>query len=174
AVDLGFQPQNVVSMTVDLPDAKYRTAAEMQAFHTRVLERLSALPSVQVAGAVNWRPLGRGLIRGDFALADGRKLPRHYSVDKPAVSAGYFRAMGIHLLQGREFESEDRAGAPLVAVISQSVARELWPNGDALGQRLTLEEEPKPADWITIVGVVDDVRQQSPSEPRHAALYQAY
>src|SRR5205085_11170238 len=94
AVDLGFQPQNVVSMTVDLPDAKYRTAAEMQAFHTRVLERLSALPSVQVAGAVNWRPLCSGLIRGDFALADGRKLPRHYSVDKPAVSAGYFRAMG--------------------------------------------------------------------------------
>jgi putative ABC transport system permease protein len=126
------------------------------------------------AGAVNWLPLGGALISGDFHLYDGRSTPRGFMVDKPAVSSEYFRVMGIPLLSGRAFSDRDSSTAPRVAIISRSVARTVWPGGDALGQRITLEEDPRPEDWLTIIGVVDDVRQQSLTEKAHPAIYQPY
>jgi len=101
-------------------------------------------------------------------------MPRGYIVDKPAVSAEYFRVMGIRLLSGRSFSGQDNSTAPRVAIISQSVARTFWPGGDALGQRITTEDRASPEDWLTIVGVVDDVRQESLTEKAHPAIYQHY
>jgi putative ABC transport system permease protein len=95
-------------------------------------------------------------------------------VDKPGVSPDYFRVMGIKLLSGRGFTERDTNDAPGVAVISESVARTFWPAGDALGRRITLEDDPKPEEWLTIVGVVGDVRQQSLTEQPHPAIYQPY
>ena len=95
-------------------------------------------------------------------------------VDKPAVSSDYFRVMGIPLLSGRAFSGQDSSGAPGVAIINRTVARTFWPGGDALGQRITFESRPGPGDWLTIVGVVDDVRQQSLTEKAHPAIYQSY
>jgi putative ABC transport system permease protein len=174
AVDPGFRAQNVLTMTVDLPDSLYKSAASMQAFHARTLEKLSNLPGVSAAGAVNWLPFGGALISGDFSLYDGRPTPRDYMVDKPAVSPEYFRVMGIPLLSGRGFSRQDDATAPGVAIVSRSVARTLWPGGEAIGQRLALEDSPKPEDWLTIIGVVDDVRQLSLTEKAHPAIYRPY
>jgi predicted permease len=175
AVDPGFRAENVLTMTVDLPESPYSTAVGIQAFHARTLEKLSNLPGVLAAGAVNWLPLNGPLIRGNFHLYDGRPMPRGYMVDKPAVSPEYFRVMGIPLLSGRTFSDRDNSAAPRVAIVSQSVARTLWPGGDALGQRITLEDHPKPPeDWLTIIGVVDDVRQESLTEKAHPAIYQPY
>jgi putative ABC transport system permease protein len=174
AVDPGFRAENVLTMTVDLPESLYKTTASIQAFHTRTLEKLSNLPGVSAAGAINWLPFGEALIRGGFHLYDERPTPRGYFVDKPAVSPEYFRLMGIPLLSGRGFNGQDTATAPGVAIVSRTVARTLWPGGDAIGQRLTLEEDPKPEDWLTIVGVVDDVRQQSLTEKAAPAIYRPY
>ena len=174
AVNPGFRPENVLTMTVDLPESVYKTAVSIQVFHARTLERLSNLPGVLATSAVNWLPLNGALIRGNFHLDGGRRMPRGYIVDKPAVSAEYFRVMGIRLLSGRGFSGQDDSTAPSVAIISQSVARTFWPGGDALGRRITLEDGPKPEDWLTIVGVVDDVRQQSLTEKAHPAIYQPY
>jgi predicted permease len=99
---------------------------------------------------------------------------RGYILDKPAVSPEYFRVVGIPLLSGRAFTDQDSSTAPGVAIISRSVARTFWPGGDALGRRITLEDHPKPEDWLTIIGVVDDVRQQSLMEKAHPAIYQPY
>jgi predicted permease len=82
--------------------------------------------------------------------------------------------MGIRLLNGRFFSERDNAAAPSVAIVSQSVARGLWPNEDPVGKRITLEDHPEPRDWLTIVGVVDDVRQASLTEQPHRAIYQPY
>src|SRR5262249_2832828 len=82
AVDPGFRPENVATMTVDLPREVYRTPEQMQAFHSGILSRVSSLPGVAGAGAVNWNPLGGQLIMGDFQLDDGRKLPQGFMVDK--------------------------------------------------------------------------------------------
>ena len=174
AVDPGFRPENVLTMTVDLPDSMYQTTTEMQAFHARTLAKLSSLPGVRAAGAVNWLPLGQAFVRGDFHVDAGRGLAPHYLVDKPSVSPEYFQVMGIRLLSGRGFTEHDNNSAPGVVVISQAVARSVWPAEDPIGMRVTLEDHPKAKDWFTIIGVVNDVRQQGLTKKPHPAIYQPY
>jgi putative ABC transport system permease protein len=174
AVDPGFRAENVLTMTVDLPDSLYKTVASLQEFHARTLEKLSNLPGVSAASAVNCLPLDGPVMFGPFHLDDGRAIPRGYMVDRPVVSPEYFRVMGIPLLSGRTFRGQDNSTAPGVAIISRSLARTFWPGGDALGQRITMESRPKPEDWLTIIGVVDDVRQWSLTEKAHPAIYQSY
>jgi predicted permease len=172
AVDPGFRAEKVLTMTVDLPDRLYNTTAGVQAFHGRMLEKLSNLPGVLAAGAVNWLPLDGPLMWGGFRLDGGRQVPRSYFVDRPAVSPEYFRVMGMPLLSGRAFNGQDNSTAPKVAIISQSVNRTFWPGGDAVGQRIILR--PGPEDWVTIVGVVDDVKQVGLTKQAHPAIYQPY
>ncbi|HYK87438.1 MAG TPA: ABC transporter permease [Acidobacteriota bacterium] len=174
AVDPGFRAENVLTATVDLPDSIYRTASQMQAFHEQALSNLSVMPGVLAAGAVNWEPLGGNLVKGDFQIEGGRQLPSGYMVDKPCVSPGYVSAMGIRLLSGRDFTERDDASAPGVVIISRSVARDLWPGEDPIGKRISMEEHPKSKDWLTIIGVVDDVKQMSLSLKSDAAMYQPY
>jgi predicted permease len=174
AVDVGFEPKNVIALTVDLPESEYPSPERLRAFHTAMLGRLSALPDVIAAGAVNWRPLDTILIRGDFQLDDGRPLPQGFVADKPAISPGYFHAMGLRLVRGRDFTEHDNAAAPRVAIVSGTVARVLWPGADPIGRRISMTDHPKPEDWITIVGIVDDIRQLGPREGAHPAVYQPY
>jgi predicted permease len=176
SVDLGFRPENVVAMTVDLPASTYRDAQAMQRFHHSMLDGLAALPGVEAVGAVNWRPLGDGLIAGDFHLDDGRELPKGAAwADKLVVSAGYFRTSGIRVRSGRDFADRDDASAPGVVIFSASLARRLWPNVNPLGKRITMDDKPKPdSEWLTIVGVVDDVVQKGVTTAPDAALYQPY
>jgi predicted permease len=92
---------------------------------------------------------------------------------KPCVTPGYFATMGIRLRDGRDFRPTDDARSPRVAVISESVARRFWPGESAIGKRITMQDKPQPGDWITIVGVVNDVVQGGPAEARAEAIYQA-
>src|SRR5436309_3416836 len=109
--------------------------------------RHGQVSSRRLAGSSHWMPLGRGLMRGDFQLEGGRKLPRGFLSDKLVVSPGYLRTMGIRLLSGRDFTERDRA-EPGVVLISQSVARRLWPGEEAVGKRIAEPEHPKPEDWL--------------------------
>ena len=102
AVDTGFTTQGVLTATVDLPSESYPKATGIRRFYGDVLRRLQALDGVQSAGIVNWLPFGDMTISRDFQL-EGRIAPHGFNVDKPAVSANYFRAMGIRLRAGREF-----------------------------------------------------------------------
>ena len=173
SVNPGFVSQSVMTLTVDLEDSTYRTAGQMQAFHTRTLAGLSGLPGAVVAGAVDWLPLGEALAMGDFQV-EGRLRPRSFIVDKPCVSPGYFRAMGIRLQRGREFTERDNKTAPGVVIVSQSVARTLWPGEDPVGKRISMEDHPKPEDWLTVVGVVDDLKQRALAKSPDPAIYQPY
>jgi putative ABC transport system permease protein len=174
AVDPGFRTENILTMTVDLPDSTYQTATEIQAFDRSLLAKLSNLPGAIAAGAVNWMPLQTFLVQGDFHLDGGRKMPPDFLVAKPAVSPDYFRVMGIRMLGGRGFTEQDNSGAPSVAIISKSVARTLWPGENPVGMRISMEDNPKQKDWLTIVGVVDDVRQQRLTDQPQPAIYQPY
>jgi putative ABC transport system permease protein len=174
SVNPGFRSSNLLAATVDLPDSRYRNAVQMRALDERVLAALSVLPGAESVATVNWIPFKQELVRGDFQLEDGRHLPRGFLVDKPVVSPDYFRTMGIQLLSGRGFTDRDNSTAPGVAVVSESVARRLWPRGDAIGKRISMEDKPKPGDWLTIVGIVRDVRQQSPMDTPSASVYQPY
>ncbi len=173
AVEPGFRPDNVYTMSIDLPDSIYHEARDIQSVYSRLLASLSSKPGITAAGAVNWLPLGGMLTKGDFQVQD-RQLPPHYLADKLVVSPGYFRSMGIRLLSGRDFSDSDQAGAPGVAVISESVARTIWAGEDALGKRISEQDHPQSKDWLTIIGVVADVRQVDlTAKPGHA-LYFTY
>jgi putative ABC transport system permease protein len=114
------------------------------------------------------------LIIGTFKPDGGLPVPRRFLVDKPVVSPDYFRVMGMPLLSGRAFGSQDHSKAPGVAIVSRSVARAFWTDGHAVGKRITLEDHPSPADWLTIVGEVDDVRQDGLTQQAHPAVYRPY
>jgi putative ABC transport system permease protein len=170
--DTGFRAENVITMTVDLPDNAYKEAPQMHAFRERTLEKLSQLPGVTATAAINWLPFGEALTRGDFRLDGGRKFPRGLMVDKPEISPSYFRAMGIRLLRGRDFSASDNAQAPAVGIVSQSAARALWPGEDPIGKRFSEEDHPTPKDWVTVVGVVENVKQMGMADKHWDTMYQ--
>lgn len=111
------------------------------------------------------------MIRGDIKV-DGRTIPPGYLVAKPSISPGYFRTMGIRLRLGREFTARDAASSPHVAIVSQAVARQIWPDANPIGQRISNKDVPGPGDWLTVIGVVDDVGQTSIDTHREPAIYQ--
>jgi putative ABC transport system permease protein len=173
AVDTGFDPDNVLRMSVELPTAKYSSAEQVQLFHQGMLERLAALPGVTAAGLVNWLPLGDMYLQGDFTV-EGAAEPPRFNVGKTAVSGGYFQSMGIRLLHGREFDGTDTATSQPVAIISRTVANALDGSGRPLGKRISVWGRANARQWLTVVGVVDDVRQLGPTQKLHPAVYQPY
>ncbi|HEV2180127.1 MAG TPA: ABC transporter permease [Gemmatimonadaceae bacterium] len=172
-VDTGYDAARVTTMSVDLPPTAYPTAEQLRLFHTSMLARLAGIPGVQSVGAVSWRPMGEMGIMGDFHVQGTTPLPKGYTVDKPTVSPGYFRAMGIRLLDGRDFTSADESGTPGVVIVSESVARSVWPGQSAVGKRISMVDEPGPGDWLTVIGVVRDVVQDQ-GFARHSTIYMSY
>jgi predicted permease len=172
SVDLGFAPVNLITATLDFPETRYKTASLLHDVQQRVSERIAAIPGIRASAAVNWLPLTRTTITGDFSLEDGRPLPSGYMVLKPCITPDYFAVMGIRVRQGRGFLPSDNASSERVVIVSRSVAERLWPGGSPIGQRITMEDKPKPSDWMTIVGVVDDVVQEGVAAPRAQAIYQ--
>ena len=172
-LDTGFDASGVVTMAVDLSSNAYPDAARQQAFHAALLERLARIPGTSAVGAVSFRPMSEVGMMGSFAVEGDTPLPQGYFVDKPTVSPGYFRALGIRMIAGRDFTPADRAGAPGVVVVSETVARRLWPSGDAVGKRISMQQRPGPQDWLTVIGVVGDVVQDGKLS-RHSSVYLPY
>jgi len=172
AVDLGFVPDNVITVTLDFPLTRYKTPASLHDVEQRLAERVAAIDGVRASSEVNWVPLSATSIMGDFTLEDRRPLPPDYMVLKPCVTADYFATMGIPIRQGRGFLRSDGPTTQRVAIITQGMAKRFWPNESPLGKRLAMADKPTPKDWMTIVGVVDDVVQEGPAHARAEALYQ--
>src|SRR5206468_1556464 len=119
--------------------------------------------------------LGGALIVGTFRIhEDGNPRPPGFMVDKPCVSPGYFRAFGIRFLRGRDFTERDNSTAPGVVIVTRSVAERLWPGTDPIGKQISMEDHPKPGDWLTIISVVDDIKQQGLAKKSDPAIYRPY
>jgi putative ABC transport system permease protein len=178
SVDPGFRTDKLLTMEVVLPGTKYPEHAQRAAFYTDLLRRVEALPGVKSAAVTTNLPLypqGNSIsfsIEGRPDPATGRKP----TVVTRVISPRYFDTMGIQLLQGRPLTEQDRADTPSVAVLSETMARRFWPDGDALGKRITpgRADSTDPSDWITVVGVVKDVRQfELDAEPK-PQMYLSY
>ena len=174
AVGLGFQPERVLTMTIALPASRYPAAPQMHEFYDRLLASLETLPDVTSAGAVNWQPFGTMVIRGDIEVDGERRVSHDYNVTKVSISPGYFQTLGIRLAAGRDFTPRDDQNAEGVAIVSTAVARALWPNEDPLGKRISLQSNPQPRDWLTVIAVVDDIRQSSLKQNVVPAVYRPY
>ena len=171
AVNLGFRPENVLAMSMDLNGKPYEAAAQIRRFDDEVLERISRLNGVTAAGLVNWLPMSDALIQGDFKLGDQQPPPNVLAV-KPAVSPGYFRAMGIPLVRGRRFDEHDTQKSAPVAMVDETFARRFWPNQNPIGKRISFADNPKAEDdWMTVVGVTGSIRQENPAS-RYMTVYQ--
>ena len=166
-VSPGFQPAGVLSLRLAIPRSKYPTDHDVAAFCGRLEQQVSAVPGVVSAGMVNRLPMG-GVDQTLLFVFEGVPLAQAVKqVDSRTVTPGYFRSMGIPLVDGREFSDRDRetnpipslkAEMPAVGIVDSQLARALWPRGTALGKRFRL---PFPdAPWIEIVGVVGHIRNE--------------
>ncbi len=165
AVSLGFDSENV--LTVDLA----RTKQGENSFYSEVLERLSALPQVRAAGAINFKPLSGAGWSQDISIEGLPPRPRGDSIwaAHRQVSLGYFRAMRIPLLRGRSFAPTDQGKN--VAVISETMARRYWPGEDPIGKRFGVNCSETPCDWKSIVGVAGEVKELSAAAEPVTAMY---
>jgi predicted permease len=156
--DLGFQTEHVVRARIALPNRTYPDTQAFRRFYERLRERLEETTNAPFA-FTNFIPFYEYPPQ-TFEVGAGANERRNASV--MAVSEGYFDLLGIRILQGRGFTAADREGAEPVAIISETLARRLWPQGDAVGQRIRPAEQ---ADrnvlsvWRTVVGVARDARQ---------------
>jgi predicted permease len=166
SVDPGFEQRNAVVATVAFPRVRYDSVTKTLAFVSRVLEGMRALPNVSSVAAANGLPLVTGHASWSVAIEGRPEAMRELSSPffMPATR-DIFRAMGIRILRGRGFTPDDNETSPLVAIISEAMAKEHFPGEDPLGKRIALSGDS--VNWMTIVGVAKDVRPEAlGTEPR--------
>ncbi|MGH9940519.1 MAG: ABC transporter permease, partial [Blastocatellia bacterium] len=163
-VNPGFDPHNVLTMRLTLPQSKYTDGAASADFYRRLLEKIQALPGVESAAAISRLPLSSAYSSGPLtfegvtANAERANLAS-FEVDHRVITPDYFKTMKTPLLEGRFFTPQDTRDRPFVAIIDETLARRLWPNASPLGRRLTFGRFPdKPRVWVEIVGVVKHIR----------------
>ena len=158
-VDPGFETERILTMTLDLNWSRYTTSDLVRDFHDRLHARLAGQPGIVAAASAMVFPLsGHRRMGFEFAIEGrqrdaGAALPQG---DFRSVSPDYLRTLGIGLVRGRMFTAEDGPASPQVALINQAMARRHWGNDDPLGDRISADSG---RTWVTIVGVVGDVRQ---------------
>jgi putative ABC transport system permease protein len=176
AVNPGFSPTNVLTMQIDLNGPKYKTGAQVIAFNNQLLERLQQLPGVESASTRSFVPIARD---ASFAHLTFNMEDRKDVSDQPVayyngISPDYFETMMIPLLKGRAFSERDVRGSQNVAIVNYTLAQRYFRVEDAIGKRISLEDNPKEEDWVTIVGVVGDTKPRELSSEPVAEMYMPY
>lgn len=171
-VDMGFNPDHVLTASVAPPRAQYRDPASLRQLYARLLERASAIPGVRTAALTNMLPLSGGDFNLSFAI-EGRPLTGSPGTEPVAgtriVSSSYVTAMGLRLVQGRDLSPLDSDNAPGAVLVNETMARRYWPNGSPLGAKILL-----PDLELTVVGVVGDVHHRGPAATPGAEMYIPY
>jgi putative ABC transport system permease protein len=171
-VNSGLQSQNVLTFNVGLPEIKYKSDRQTQ-FFIDLKSRLESMPGVQSASTIFPLPLNGDRFSISFEI-EGRPMARkdHPSADFFTTGVGYFRPMGIPLIKGRDFDDRDKHGSTPVIIITETFARQYFPNEDPIGKRIhpgISSIEGEDSVMREIVGVVGDVRNRSlNTEPRPA------
>lgn len=159
-VNPGFNPENLITLELQLPENKYDNKDRQAAFQKQAVDRLAEIPGVQSAGAVNYLPFsGTELnasvtIEGRPPVANANERPRAFFRD---VSPKYFQAMGIPVRKGRPFADSDNKDAPPVVIINEAAARRFYSNEDPLGKRFKQGRAESKNPWVTVVGIVGGV-----------------
>ncbi|MDQ3687468.1 MAG: ABC transporter permease [Acidobacteriota bacterium] len=172
-VNPGLNAENVLTLRVALPSAKYDAPEKRQDFFKQLLERTRALPGVESAGAISYLPLsgggwGRSITIEDHPVLSVGQAP---AINHCVITPNYFRAMGITLLAGRDFTDVDARDALKVTIIDERLAREYWPNENPLGKRVRFGPPEDNEPWHTIVGVVGEVKHESLNLTQRKSVY---
>jgi putative ABC transport system permease protein len=176
SVDPGFRADHLLTLRIELPRSRYDGPRQWQPFFERLRGELRSIPGVVNAAGVSGLPLNENGGSVGFH-AEGHPVPADNNatfVIYRLVTPGYFSTIGIPMLEGRDFSSEDRVdGAPVVAV-NHTLAKRYWPGQSAIGKRVAFTTTPKPEDWATVVAVVGDTRHSSLAEAVDLQLYVPY
>ena len=176
-VSPGFDPHHVLSLQMSLPPASYPEAHQLPDFYRQLVAQVAALPGVEGAATVSGLPPKRDVNANDteFESIKPTKDGPPQNVDYwQFVSRDYFKAMRIRLVEGRTFNAGDDRGTPGVAVINQTMAKVFWPHRSPLGDRVRAPGPPPPepeSPWLTVVGVVADVKQGGLDQKTGTELY---
>jgi len=170
--DPGFQPQQVLTASISLPRAQYKTPPQIRQFYMHLSKTMASLPGVRSAGVgtdLPWTGYDENTgfdVEGRSARANDNNSARYH-----AASPDYFRTLGVPLLHGRFFTAHDNADAENVLIVNAAMANFYWPGENAVGKRITFDDHPKDKDWFRVVGVVGDVKDQADSPSGHPAFW---
>ncbi len=171
-IDLGFNPERVLTAQIQLPASDYPDAAQVVEFYRRLTDRLADLPGVTAAGAVRILPLSRAI--GDWSITiEGRPAAPNENPngDFQWATPGYLDTMGLTMKRGRWLTNADREDAPPVVVISETMAARYWPGQDALGKRFQMGGTGTTRPPMTIVGIVGTLHHDAVVEEARAEMY---
>jgi len=160
--DPGFNPENILTLNLILPPAKYKEPAQRAAFYSQLVARADSVAGVESAAAINYLPLG-GSNSSDAFLIEGIPEPppgKHFLGRYRVCTPRLFETLGIRILKGRSFTDQDRDGAPPVIIVNETLARKYWPDADPIGKRMRFTGPIQDNPWIEVVGVVGDVRHE--------------
>ena len=171
-VDPGLDPENVLVVSMSLPQPDFYGPPVRQQYCSDVSDRVGNLPGIAAVGATSHLPLsganaGRGFTVEGFTAPPGQRPSANYRLTCP----GYFKTMGIPILRGRDFTTRDATEAAPVAIINEETAKRYWPNADPIGRHIRLNDSDP---WITVVGVVGSVRHFGLDDTAHREFFRPY
>src|ERR1041385_5078180 len=175
-IDPGFDPHNVLTMMVRILGTEQTAAGHTGPFYQQVLQKVSAIPGVQSASAINHLPLAGDQWGFPFHV-EGQPVER--PGESPvatfrAVYPGYFRTMRVPVLSGRELSEADNGSVPDVVLITDYMARHYWPGESPIGKRITFDDPQKNPSWATVVGVVKNTVRSNWINPAEEEVFVPY
>jgi putative ABC transport system permease protein len=171
----GFRPENVLTASIDLPPAEYSRDSQVDSFYRQLMEKLRHAPGIAAAAGSTDLPLLGGWTHAFTAEGYQPPLPSGLNLCNHSVIYGdYLQTMGIPLLRGRYFTEQDGPKSPHVLIVSESLAKKYWPGQDSLGKRLKWGPPDSQDPWLTVVGVVGDVKQGALDAATDPHTYEPY
>jgi predicted permease len=173
-VDLGFRTDHMLTASYSLPEQQYSTQTSIDAFNAQLISKLQQLPSVQAVGLTSNLPVA-GQDSNESFFPEGYVPPKGEGLLSgwpSQVIGNYFEAAGIPILRGRVFTPADNATSPLVIVVNRTLAERFWPGQDPIGKRIHVGLRETPLPWMTVVGEIGDIKQNSADSPTTYQFYQ--
>jgi len=166
-ISLGFTPENVVTMRLSLPEARY-PLRQTNTFYNQLQDRVRGLPGVQAVAIVNQLPMNDVTANSSFEV-EGKPSGTDINVaDTKIISPDYFRVMGISLMRGRYLNEEDAKLPPASLIVNQTFAHKVWPGIDPIGKRIRLRSD---APWLSVAGVAADIKNHGPNTTTKVEMY---
>jgi putative ABC transport system permease protein len=176
SVSPGFNPENLITLEMQLPESKYADKDRQAIFQKQLVQRIAQIPGVQAVGTVDNLPFSGNEANFGFTI-EGQ--PPLNAAERPRaflrnVSPNYFESMEIPLRKGRTFADSDNANAPGAAIINETAARRFWPNEEPLGKRFKRGRADSQNPWLTVVGLVAPVSHTSLQVASQPEVYQPF
>ena len=174
AVDLGFRADHMLTAHYNLPDQQYTTQAAVDAFNRTLEEKLNQMPGVEAVGATTMLPAAGPNNNWNAFVPEGYVAPKGEGPSlawAARVMGNYLKAAGMRMVRGRDFTPADGPGAPLVAIVNRKLAERYWPGQDPIGKRLHMGLKEMNLPWLTVVGVIGDVKDSAIEGETQSQIY---